>query len=168
PATLRAPMNRQSGVAALRAASGGSLCLREARMPRDRRSMAAHIRGLDARTQIIICGAAHHALHPYLLRPAPILVPPLRSRASELGRIVDEYAADAIVDLDAEATGFTTADRDWVLEHSASLLSAIEKGTRRLVALRQTGGVVNQAAARLGISHVGLSDWLGRRGRKKP
>ncbi|HWU88314.1 MAG TPA: hypothetical protein VN253_13605 [Kofleriaceae bacterium] len=57
----------------------------------------------------------------------------------ELARIVDENAADAVQDLRAEQTGFTDADRDWVLRHSASTLPAIEKGTLRLVAIRQAG-----------------------------
>lgn len=152
-----------SGVAAVQAAEGGSLCLREARMPRDLRSMAALIRGPGAPVQIIICGGAHDALHPYLLHPAPILIPPLHTRASELSRIVDEYADDAIGVLSAEATGFTPADRKWVMEHAASTLSEIEKGTRRLVALRQAGSI-NRAAARLGMSRAALSAWIQRRG----
>jgi hypothetical protein len=49
-----------------------------------------------------------------------------------------------------------------VIEHSAPSLPAIEKGTRRLVAIRQAGSLA-QAAGRLGMSHVALSQWIGRR-----
>jgi molybdenum-dependent DNA-binding transcriptional regulator ModE len=49
-----------------------------------------------------------------------------------------------------------------VIQHSASSLPEIEKGTRRLVAIRQAGSIA-QAAARLGMSHVALSQWIGRR-----
>ncbi len=161
-ATVRAPTNRNSGVEAVRAAKGGSLCLRQDRMPHDRGSMAALVRGPGAPVQIIICGGAQDALHPYLLRPAPILIPPLRTRTSELPRIVDEYAADAISALGASATSFTGADRRWVLNHATRTLSEIEAATLRLVALRQAGSVLG-AARRLGISHTALSQWLGRR-----
>jgi hypothetical protein len=165
PATVRAPMNRWSGIAAVQAAMGGSLCLHERRMPRDRQSMAALVRGPDVPVQIIICGHSHDALHPYLLRPGPILIPPLRERASELPRIVDEYAADAISALGASEADFSDTNRRWILDHAARTLTEIEVATLRLVALRQADGVVHQAALRLGMSHVALSHWLQRRRR---
>ncbi len=124
--------------------------------------MVALIRGPGAPAQIIICGSARDALHPYLLRPAPLLIPPLRSRTSELPRIVDEYGADAISALDASATDFTGADRQWVLDRATRTLPEIEAATLRLVALRQAGSVLG-AARRLGMSHTALSQWLGRR-----
>ena len=161
-ASVRAPTSCESGVAAVRAALGGSLCVLRRRIPRDLRSMAMLLRGPDAPVQLIVCADASHDLDPFLLRPAPILIPPLRARASELPRIVDEYARDAISTLGADATGFADADRTWVLEHAAGSLSEIEKATLRIVALRQTGSIV-QAAIRLGMSHVALSQWIGRR-----
>jgi len=45
--------------------------------------------------------SSHHDSHPFLIRPVPIRVPPLTARASELPRIVDEYALDAISKLGA-------------------------------------------------------------------
>jgi hypothetical protein len=165
PATVRGPANQENGPAAVRAASGGSLCMRQVRMPRDRRSMAALIRGPGAAVHIIICGGTHDALHPYLLRPAPILVPPLRTRAAELGRIVDEYAVDALTAL--RARDFTTGDRQWVLSHAARTLPEIEAATLRVVARRQAGNA-NGAAALLGMSHAALWQWFERRTRSKP
>jgi hypothetical protein len=91
----------------------------------------------------------------------PLQIPPLGARASDLPRIVEEYAHDAIDELGAGETGFTRVDRDWVIAHSASTLLEIERGTRRLVALRQAGTITG-AARRLGISHVALSRWLSR------
>ncbi len=167
PATVRVPKNRVSGPMAFRAARGGSLCLHEAHRPRDPRSMAALIRGPGAKVQIIVCGNARDELHPYLLRPAPILIPRLRDRASEIPRIVDEYAADAISALGASEADFNDTDRTWVLDHAATTLREIETATLRLVALRQGDGVVNRAAVQLGMTHIGLTRWLQRRRRRR-
>ena len=152
-----------SGLAAAEAARGGALCVRRRRLPRDFPALVALLRDPNASTQLVVCGEAHHDSYPFLIRPVPIRVPPLAARASELPRIVDEFAHDAIRSLGATATGFSGADHEWVLAHSASTLPEIEKGTRRLVAIRQTGSVA-RAAARLGMSHVALSQWFGRRG----
>ena len=99
--------------------------------------------------QVIVCADSSYVAHPFVIRSVPIRVPSLRTRRSHLPRIVEEYGADAVEELSADATGFTAADRDWVLEHSTSTLAEIEKGTRRLVAIRQ-GGNINRAAKRLG------------------
>lgn len=156
-----------SGEAAICAALGGSVCVRRRRLPRDFEAMARMLRGSKATTQIIVCAEASYARDPFLLRPGPIVVPPLSARAGELPRIVDEFAHDALRDLAAGVAEFTPRDRAWVIEHSASTLPEIEKGTRRLVAIRQAGSLT-QAAARLGMSHVALAQWFGRRGIGKP
>jgi hypothetical protein len=151
-----------SGAAAFEAARGGSLCVRRRRMPRDFQSVVALARDPAAAVQLVVCADAHHAMDPFLSLPAPIRIPPLRARASELERIIDEYADDAIRDLSADETGFTSVDRDWVIGHSASTLPEIETGTCRLVAIRQTGSI-DRAAERLGMSNVALAEWFGRR-----
>jgi hypothetical protein len=136
--------------------------MRRRRTPRDLWSMAEMVKG-HAPVQLIMCGDSDEAPHPFLLRPVPLQIPPLSARTSELPRIVEEYALDALHELGGDETVFTRADRDWVIAHSASTLPEIEKGTRRLIALR-LGGTINRAAMRLGISHVALSQWLWRRG----
>jgi len=161
-ASVRSPTNYKSGVGAVRAARGGSLCMRRRRLPRDLRLMAMLLRGPDAPVQIIVCAEASHDVNPLLLRPAPILVPPLGARAAELPRIVDEYARDAISALGADDAGFTEADRTWVLDRAVATLADIETATLRLVALRQAGSIA-RAAARLGMSPVALTQWFGRR-----
>jgi len=160
-ASVRVPMNHESGVAAVEAARGGSLCLRRAQLPRDFSPMVALVRDPATSVQLIVCGDWDSDGDPLLALPAPIRVPPLGDRASELPRIVDEYALDAIRDLSAGSTGFAPADHDWVIRHAAASLPEIEKGTRRLVAVRQAGSIA-RAAARLGMSHVALSQWLER------
>jgi len=165
-ASVRAPTSHPSGVGALRAARGGTLCLRRRRLPRDLRPMAMLLRGTDAPVQLIVCADARYERDPFLLRPAPILVPPLGARAAELPRIVDEYARDASRALGADDAGFTEADRTWVLAHAASTLADIETATTRLVAIRQAGSP-ERAAARLGMSAVALRQWLRRRRRAR-
>jgi hypothetical protein len=91
--------------------------------------------------------------------PGPIVVPSIRERGSELTRIVDEYALDAIGTLGNAC--FFDADRAWVLEHAAGSLAEVETATLRLVAIRQAGSIY-AAAARLGMSHVALGQWFKR------
>jgi len=98
-----------------------------------------------------------------LAGPVPIDVPSLRDRASELPRIVDEYAAEAIKALHARAGSFTDRERDWVMANAATSLDEIEKATLRLVALHLSFGVRTAAAERLGMAPVSLARWLDRR-----
>src|SRR6185369_15700221 len=100
--------------------------------------------------------------HPSQPDPDPVA----HHSQSELPRIVDEYARDAIAALDAHKVRFTEADRQWVLEHTPLSLSKIEKATLRLVAIRMSRNL-SRAAQRLGIAPVSLENWLGRR-RKLP
>ncbi len=145
---------------ALAAAAGGTLCVRARRLPRDFHEVARALRDPSSRVQLVLC--TDDTRDARTLLADPIVLPPLRRRRAELGRIIDEYARDAIADLAAAATGFLRADHDWVIEHASSTLPEIETGTRRLVALRQAGSITG-AAARLGVSHVALSQWIGRR-----
>jgi hypothetical protein len=55
------------------------------------------------------------------------------------------------------------ADREWILRHSASSVSEIEKGTRRLLAIRQHDDNTTAAARSLGMAPISLSRWIGRR-----
>ena len=58
-ASVRSPANYTSGVAAFEAASGGTLCLRTRRLPRDRPALVAQLRGArdDRRGRL---ARAHH------------------------------------------------------------------------------------------------------------
>lgn len=159
-ASVRATASLREGLPAMAAAAGGTLCVRARRLPRDFPAVSLALRDPASRVQLAVC--VEDAADLRTLLADPIAIPPLSRRRAELDQIVEEYARDAIGLLAAEATGFTRADRDWVIEHSASSLPEIEKGTRRLVAVRQAGSIT-QAAGRLGMSHVALSQWIGRR-----
>jgi hypothetical protein len=108
---------------------------------------------------VICCEGDDDAL---LVRPTPLVVPPLASRAAELDRVIAEYAEDAIALVCAQHTGFTAADHAGVRENAASSLAEIEKGTLRLVAIRMSRNM-SAAAARLEMAPVSLSRWLDRR-----
>lgn len=160
PASVRAPANYRSGVVALQAAAGGSLCVRSARLPHDFRTLVAQIRSTED-VLFVVCAGGRDDLDPLLVRPAPIRLPPLARRANELPRIVDEYAAEAIAALGVRVS-FSAADRAWVCENAATSLAEIEKATLRLVALRASR-TVRGAAALLGITPVSLARWSRRR-----
>ncbi len=159
-ATVRSAENYETGMRALAAATGGSLCVRSHRLPRDFSDVVAALRDPSSRVQLVVCAQAPEDCGPY--RAAPIVVPPLASREGELDRVITEYAEDATAELGTLRAGFTPADRAWVKTYSASSLPDIEKGTLRLVALRESRNVSN-AAARLGMAPVSLSRWIGRR-----
>jgi hypothetical protein len=161
-ASVRSPSNQESGIAAFRAARGGSLCVRASSLPDDFSSMAALVRDPRASVQLIVCADGRYNTHPFLTLPVPIRVPSLRTRTDELPRIIDEYALDAIAALGARDGCFTDDDRTWIIEHSPLTLPEIEKATLRLVALRMSKNCT-RAAARLGMAPVSLSRWIDRR-----
>lgn len=158
--SVRSAANYVSGVAGFVAATGGSLCVRSGRLPREFRKVLNGLRDPDARVQLVVC--MQDAKHSAAFGAAPIEVPPLENRESELPRIVDEYARDAIAFLEAPQGSFTGADRDWVLAYGARSLAEIEKATLRLIALRISGNLP-RAAEQLGMAPVSLARWIGRR-----
>jgi hypothetical protein len=159
-ATVRSAANCESGMQGLVAATGGSLCVRSQRLPRDFTAVVAALRDPACQVQLVVCTEEPADCEPYLA--VPIVVPPLARRADELDRIIAEYAEDAIAELGAARNGFGPVDRAWVRRHSAGTLPDIEKGTLRLVAIRASRNISN-AAARLGMAPVSLARWIGRR-----
>jgi len=96
-------------------------------------------------------------------RPTAILVPKLARRPTgDLHLIVFEYALDAMRELDAAPNTFSEKERKWVAKREASSFADLEIATLRIVA-RNAAANITQAAARLGLSHVGLGQWFERR-----
>jgi hypothetical protein len=151
--------NYPTGMAAFHAAARGSMCVWAKRLPRDFAELTAALR--DPRTQVQLIACGRRPADRAELVSAPIEVPPIGSRRAELDRIIEEYAGDAAAALGLPA-GFSAIDRAWVRDHSAGSLAEIEKGTRRLTALRGAGNVA-RAAALLGVSHSSLGEWISRR-----
>lgn len=158
-ANVRSSANVDRGLEALAAARGGSLCVRSSRPPADFIKVISALRDPDSQVQLIVCDAAPHDAEALLA--VPITIPPLATRRDELPHIIHEYTLDA-----AQAFGvparFYSEDREWILQHSARSLHEIEKGARRLTALRVAGSVLG-AAELLGMAAVSLRRWIGRR-----
>jgi hypothetical protein len=158
--TVRSAENIQPALAALAAAQGGSLCVWRDRLPRDFDQVCAELRTQALRVQLIAC--THDPSDGPALEATRISIPPLGPRRRELPRIIDEYAEEARTSLSV-AVRLTAADRAWLASSAASSLPEIEKSTRRLVAVRHTGGNITAAAELLGMSAVALRAWIRRR-----
>jgi hypothetical protein len=131
-------------------------------MPREAPAILDEARASRPRVQLILCVSESERSRVESLLADPIVTPPLATRDHELDRIISEYATEAIKELGTARSIFTAKDHEWVRTFSASSLPEIEKGTRRLVALR-AGRTISRAAERLGMAPVSLSRWLGRR-----
>jgi hypothetical protein len=143
---------------ALLAVSGGTVCvcLRRTPAPTLRELLAAR-----THTQIVVCARPRDI--DVLTAYNAIEVPPLARRADDdIERVVDEFAAEALDELRARPSSYTATMRAWLARHAARDLPTLEFATRRLVALRD-GVSITSTAKRLGVSHVALSRWLGRR-----
>ena len=152
--------NFETGKEALAAAVGGSLCVRSERLPPDFDEVLVALRDPASRVQLVVCARKPEEGETFLA--VPISLPPLETRTNELDQIIEEYALDAIEELGVPRESFRRDDRDWVRKHASSSLPKIEKATLRLVAIRESNSI-NRAAARLGMTHVSLSRWIGRR-----
>jgi hypothetical protein len=159
-ATVRSAASRSTGREALALAVGGSLCLRSRRLPPDFHELAEALRAPVSQVQLIVCAEAPADWER--CRVTPIVIPPLASRGAELDRIIEEYAEDAMTELETSRSTFLAIDHAWVREQESESLPDIEKATLRLVALRASRNV-NQASSLLGMAPVSLGRWIGRR-----
>jgi hypothetical protein len=159
-ASVRSAANHRTGLLALESAIGGSLCVRSQRLPSDFPLVLDQLRNPGARTQLFVCSDGSDNSHDYLL--APIVVPPLKERAVELSRVIEEYVRDAVVELGVLTAGLPDAGHQWIREHAAMTLPEIEKAASRLVALRASQRP-SHAAERLGMAPVSLARWIKRR-----
>jgi hypothetical protein len=163
-ASVRSKANHESGVVAFLAAAGGSLCM-TSRLPRDFTALLARLHEPDPRVRLIVCSNRNDR-GVRLAGPVPICVPPLRERALELPRIVEEYAAEAIAALRPlrarDKCFFTADDLQWVVECAATSLPEIEKATLRVVA-RTMSASLSDAAGLLGMAPISLVRWFDRR-----
>jgi hypothetical protein len=160
--TVRSPANRPTGAEAIAAARKGTICMRATRLPHDFATTIDQVRDPEAHIQTIVCWGPHDGRHPLLVVPAPIVVPSLRGRASEMARIVDEYARDAAAALHVACDRFTADDRTWIVNHASRSLDEIEKGALRLTAIRASRNI-RTAAMRLEMAPVSLARWMARR-----
>jgi hypothetical protein len=153
------PPNVHDAMEALALAAGGTLCMHYERPPRRVQDMLAHRRAGTTRVQLVVCAAA---LRPAIATIAdPFVLRPLARRAGERDRRIDELAAEAAAAFGADAT-LLDADRRIILRFDGDTLSAIEKATLRIVALRHWDST-SRAARELNMSHATLTEWALRR-----
>ena len=114
-ASVRSLANEERGVVAFKAAAGGSLCMKS-QLPHDFAELLARLHEPDSRVELIVCPSRNDHRNCFAA-PVPICVPPLRERAVELQRIVEEYAAEAIAALRPvrPEERFTADDLQWLL-----------------------------------------------------
>jgi hypothetical protein len=164
-ASTRSPENHVDVRAALHAAAGGTLCVWSNRLPRDFDEARAQLDRPGNHVRVIMCAYTPDEFHDRAPLGSEITLTPLSMRTAEVDRVINEYAADAIVDLGAKESSFTAEDRAWTRRRRAKTLEEIETTVTRLVAIREWGGVT-RAAPHLGITHVALLRWFDRRSRR--
>lgn len=162
PASVRSPAKRTRGIEALGAAVGGSLCLRRRRMPPEIDELMQHVLAPEGEVRLFVCASPSRDPITTLTSSMMIELPPLPLRDTEIPKIIDEYAADALRALSAPSSCFTDDDAAWVRRHSARTLPEIAKGTLRVAALNASATFAD-AAAQLGMAAVSLVRWLRRR-----
>lgn len=161
-ASVRSVANFKDARTALGAATGGSLCVLRHRMPCDMEEILEEMRVSMSRVQLILCAWERSLGRLESFLSCPIVIPDLASRGDEIDRVIYEYAMDAMDELAIPRPTFTEEDHAWVRAHSASKLTEIEKGTRRIVACRASKNIA-VAATRLGMASISLSRWFQRR-----
>lgn len=136
PPSVRSPANLRSAMMAFQVAACGSVCVRSGRLPRDLPELLTSLDDVDHQVQLIVCMSSHER-SGFPTCPTLIEVPPLGIRRTELPRIIQAYAEDALTSLCAEPCCFSDEDHDWVMAHGSTSLSEIEKATLRIVALNK-------------------------------
>jgi hypothetical protein len=148
------------GLTAVAQARDGTICLDDQRRPRDLPEMldVLHRPGRTAQLMVL----ARDARKAEVYTPAPIVIPPLRSRRDELDRLIVDYAAEAVQRLGLGALELTPAQRSWIRERSSETLPDIQRAALRLMAIRHAGSIAGGAAL-LKMSSQALGKWLERR-----
>ena len=148
------------GLTAVAQARDGTICIDDQRRPGDLLAMLEELHRPGHTAQLMVLARSPRKADVYT--PAPVVIPPLRSRRDELERLVMESEAEAVRRLGLATLELTPAQRSWIRERSSETLPEIQKAALRLVAIRHAGSLAG-AAALLKISHTSLSRWLERR-----
>jgi len=162
--TPRSAENFADVRAAMHAAAEGTLCVWAHRLPANFDLARAELDRPGSRLRLVICNYALSDGQERVPVGAAITLTDLAQRSAEVDRVINEYAADAIISLGAKRSSFTSDDLAWTKRRRPQSLGEIETTVTRLVALREWG-TVTRAAGHLGITHVALSRWLDRRER---
>lgn len=148
------------GLTAVAQARDGTVCIDDQRRPRDLAAMLDELHRPGCTAQLMVLARSLRKADVYT--PAPVEIPPLRTRRDELDRLILEYEALAVQRLGIAPLELTPAQRSWVHERASETLPEIQNATLRLLAIRHAGSLMG-AAAMLRMSHVALGRWLERR-----
>jgi hypothetical protein len=160
-ANARSVPNELSVIDAIDAARGGTLVLRENRLPSGYRRALRELRTGDSISYLIMCGGRSLYETEDVMESLVVRIPPLSQRQHELERVVHEYLVEAGQALQTKPV----LDRkivDWIIERSARTLPEIEKAALRLTAMTLKGSILD-AADLLHIASVSLRRWMSRR-----
>jgi hypothetical protein len=157
--SVRTPPNRRTGLLALEAAMGGSVCVRSRRLPPDFDLFRAKFRESEPIAMIFVCLHGEDQVRDLLCRP--LHIPSLAERASESDRLVYGAFDDAAVMLGVRRLQLSPHMRQVIFDHVGSFAD-LEKTALRLAALASARNP-SQAAARLGMAAVSMMRWLYRR-----
>lgn len=154
--TVRAAKNFQRGMEALAAVESGSLCIVDGKLPLDIDDVIAGIAEPAGRAHLFVCEKTARKKAEEV-----VAIPSMSTRPAELEDVVQEYGAEAMAALGMPGP-MKPDDRTWVARNCAESVAEIEKGAFRIVALRKHRSK-NGAANTLGMTHVALGKWLGKR-----
>jgi Inner membrane component of T3SS, cytoplasmic domain len=152
----------------VQAAMQGTLCA-AVRRQTEADDLVEMLRGMaqPARPRLVLCASRTAEIGDAAIklgRSTVITVPPLATRKDELERMVQEFAVEAARALGAPTTGFTMHDLERLKTLEFKSFAEVTETVRRIIAIRTWG--VTAGAARLGITHVSLSQWARRSNRK--
>jgi hypothetical protein len=154
-----------SGLDALAAAAGGTLCIWRKKSPADLDAVVEALKKPESRVLLVLCARAfprgNDISSQIVTIFRSIFLPALVDRASELDQIIDAYTSDAIATF--RGGWLAPEDRAWIVGHASGTLFQIELATRRIVVLHKCGESVKLASRQLSMSHAALSDWVARR-----
>jgi pSer/pThr/pTyr-binding forkhead associated (FHA) protein len=145
-------------------ANNGTFCFVDDKLPDDFAEVAARLTASGAKSRLVVCSPSREdatEAMTQLARCAVLELPDLEMRPDEIGRLILEYAEDAVAALGAPSNGFREHEPIWLRQLPLATLDEVGEVTFRLVALRNWN--VRGGAQRLGISHVALSRWARRR-----
>ena len=143
------------GLAALRAARRGTLCVCASEVPADYLKLTEILRDSRVLVQVIVCDNAPTSAR---VLDGAITIPLPVDRGEELPRLVEEYCEDAAAAFDTSSPDIAT-HRMWILRYAADTVPEIAMSAYRLAALRMCG-TVNAAATALGMKSAELQRWL--------
>lgn len=160
PASVRSAANYGRCSEAFMAAIGGSICIRRRRPPPELDELMRRLCVPGSEVRLFVCDGPSHG--ETFTSSITIELPPLKIRETEIPRIIDEYATEALRTLEAHVGCFTDADHQWVRRCSGASIPEIAKGTLRVIALNKSG-TLGVAARRLRMAPVSLTRWMERR-----